>query len=114
MKIELLVIMIIFTIGYFVVANKISYAFDVDYDNDLYELTIESIEKQAVFYANAHEELFVEENEIYITISDLAAGGFIISNNGVVVDPRNEEKNLNERKVKLVKKDDEITAKVLN
>ena len=67
MKIELLVVMIVFTIGYFVVANKISYAFDVDYDNDLYELTIESIEKQAVSYAKANEELFVEENEVYVS-----------------------------------------------
>ena len=44
---ELLIVIAVFTVGYFIVANTISYNFNVDYEEDLYDLKIASIEKQA-------------------------------------------------------------------
>ena len=44
--VELLVVIGLFSIGYFLVANKLSYNFDVNYEEDLYELKINSILKQ--------------------------------------------------------------------
>ena len=48
-----------------------------------------------------------------ITVDDLARQGYVINNEGVVEDPRDEEKNLNDLKIKLTKKDEEVTVKVL-
>ena len=45
-SIILLIVLGIFTIGYFFIVNKFSYVFDVDFEEDLYELKINSILKQ--------------------------------------------------------------------
>lgn len=113
-SISLLIILGIFTIGYFFIANKFSYNFDVDFEEDLYELKIASIERQSEIYAKGHSELFSESNDIYLTVEELATENVIISNSdGNVIDPRDKDKTLNELKVKITNKDDEITAKVL-
>ena len=52
--VELIVVIAVFTVGYFVVANMLSYNFDVNYEEDLYNLKIASIEEQAEVYASAH------------------------------------------------------------
>lgn len=113
-SIILLIVLGIFTIGYFFIVNKFSYVFDVDFEEDLYELKIASIEKQSEIYAQGHSELFSESNDIYLTVEDLVTENVIISNNaGNVIDPRDNEKTLNDLKVKITNKDNEITAKVL-
>lgn len=113
MGISLIVILVVFTIGYFVVANKISYDFTTDYEKDLYDLKLNTIAKNAKIYGENNADLFAEAEDAYITVADLAKQEFIINNEGIVVDPRDEEKNLNDLKIKLTKKDDEVTAKVL-
>ena len=45
--VELVIVIAVFTVGYFLVANTLSYNFDVDYEEDLYNLKIASIEEQA-------------------------------------------------------------------
>ncbi len=113
-SIILLIVLGIFTIGYFFIVNKFSYVFDVDFEEDLYELKIASIERQSEIYAQGHSELFSESNDIYLTVEDLVTENVIISNNaGNVIDPRDNEKTLNDLKVKITNKDNEITAKVL-
>lgn len=112
--IEMLIVLAIFTIGYFVVANIISYNFDVNYEEDLYNLTISSIEEQAALYAQNNTDIFVESNDIYMTIEQLAAENAIISTSeGVVADPRDSSKTLNDIKVKITNNSDKIVAEVL-
>ena len=111
---ELLIVIAVFTVGYFIVANTISYNFNVDYEEDLYDLKIASIEKQATIYAGGHLELFKDGNDIYMTVEELALNNAVISTKeGVVADPRNSEETLNDLRVKITNKDDEITAEVL-
>ena len=112
--IEMIIVLALFTVGYFVVANIISYNFDVNYEEDLYDLTISSIEKQAALYGENNTEIFAESNDVYMTIEQLAAANAIISTSeGVVADPRDDSKILNDIRVKITNNDDEITAEVL-
>ena len=112
--IEMIIVLALFTVGYFVVANIISYNFDVNYEEDLYDLTISSIEKQAALYGENNTEIFAESNDVYMTIEQLAAANAIISTSeGVVADPRDDSKTLNDIRVKITNNDDEITAEVL-
>ena len=112
--IEMIIVLALFTVGYFVVANIISYNFDVNYEEDLYDLTISSIEKQAALYGENNTEIFAESNDVYMTIEQLAAANAIISTSeGVVADPRDDSKILNDIRVKITNDDDEITAEVL-
>lgn len=112
--IEMIIVLALFTVGYFVVANIISYNFDVNYEEDLYDLTISSIEKQAALYGENNTEIFAESNDVYMTIEQLAAANAIISTSeGVVADPRDDSKTLNDIRVKITNDDDEITAEVL-
>ena len=113
-SVSLIIVLAVFTVGYFMLANRFSYDFDVNYEEDLYDLKIASIEKNAAIYAEEHEELFAESSDVYMTVEELALANVIISNTeGVVDDPRNNEDNLNDLRVKITNKDDVITAEVL-
>lgn len=112
--VELTIVIAVFSITYFILANMISYNFDVDYEQDLYDLKIASIEEQAVIYAEGHTELFAESSDIYMTVEELALNNAVISTReGIVADPRNSEATLNDLRVKITNEDDEITAQVL-
>ena len=63
MGISLIVILVVFTIGYFVVANKISYDFTTDYEKDLYDLKINTIAKNAKIYGEYNTDLFAEAED---------------------------------------------------
>ena len=113
-SVGLIALLAVFTVGYFVLANMFSYNFDVNFEEDLYDLKIAAIEKNAVIYAERHEELFAESSDVYMTVEELALANVIISNSeGVVEDPRNSEDTLNDLRVKITNKDDVITAEVL-
>ncbi len=112
--VELVIVIAVFTVGYFVTANLLSRDFDVDYEQDLYDLKIAAIEEQAAIYGEAHTEIFTEGNDAYMTVEELALENVIISTSeGVVADPRNSEETLNDLRVKITSNDDEVTAEVL-
>lgn len=113
-NIGLIVILVIFSIIYFVVANKISYDLGVNFEDDLYQMKIAAIEKQAAAYAENKKDMFAEGNSIYMTVEELSLANVIVSNSeGIVNDPRDNSKTLNDLKVKITNEDDKITAKVL-
>ena len=113
--VELVVVLAIFSIGYFAATWVISGSFGVNFKEDLYKEKIAAIEKQASIYAMKDESLFKDDKVAYITIGDLVEKSVVISNgNGEVVDPRNNEKNLNDVKIKLTKEEDTVTATILN
>lgn len=112
--VELVIVIAVFTVGYFLIANTLSYNFDVDYEEDLYNLKIASIEEQAAIYAEGHTDMFVESNDVYMTVEELAMNNAIISTSeGVVADPRASENTLNDLRVKITNEDEKITAEVL-
>lgn len=112
--VELIVVIAVFTVGYFVTANILSKSFDVNYEQDLYDLKIASIEQQAAIYGENHTELFAESSDIYMTVEELALANVIISTKeGVVADPRNNEDTLNDLRVKITNNDENVTAEVL-
>ncbi len=112
---ELVIVIIIFGVVYFLVANNISYAFTLDVDQELYNLTIESIEKKAQIYGEANLDLFDEDKDIYLTVNDLIERSIIFPDkDGKIVDPRNENKELNNLKVKItLEEDNKVSTKVL-
>ena len=113
-KVEIAVILSVFTLVYFIIMNKVSYNFNVDYETDLYNLTIASIEEQAALYGKGNDAIFEENDTVYMSVSDLALEGAIISNGeGTVTDPRDDAKTLNDLRVKIVKKNSRVTAEVL-
>lgn len=113
--VELVAVLVVFSVVYFTVAVITSKNFKGDYKEDIYENKIASIEKQASIYGEASkDELFKEDKTIYMTIEELARKNVVISSSeGVVADPRNNEKNINELKVKITLEDDKVVAKVL-
>lgn len=113
--IELVVVLAVFSVGYFAAAWIISGKVNVNFEEELYEEKISAIEKQASIYAMTDESLFEKDKVAYLTVGDLVEKNAIISNeNGKVNDPRNEEKDLNDIKIKLTKDNDKVTAVVLN
>ena len=113
--IELVIVLGVFGIAFFVAAGSISNVFNFDYKNDLYNMTISSIEQQASLYGKMNPDLFLEDKSIYVTIDDLAKASVVISyEDGKVLDPRDDSKRINDLKVKLTKESDNlVTAKVL-
>ncbi len=104
-KIQILsIILLVFTIGYFIVINKISYAFEMDYDASFYHDQVEKlIEQSALKYAQDHKEIFTEEEAIkYVTVQELIDNSYLIPNeDGNIIDPSNENMFFNSRKVKI-------------
>lgn len=112
--IELLIVIGVIGVIFFVGANQVSSTFDIDYNKELYDQTIETIEKTAEVYAEVNKELFSESTDIYLTVGELVEKNTALaSSEGVVSDPRDNNKNLNDLKVKLSLTDDNVTAKVL-
>lgn len=113
-KTELLIFIAVFTIIYFVVANKVSYVFNHDYDEEMYALKMDSIEKKAEIYGKYNKDIFKDKSSAYITVDDLAKENFVTTDkDGNVEDPRDSSKKLNDLKIKLTNKKDHVTAKIL-
>ena len=112
--VELVIVLALFTVGYFAIAVSVSQEFRINFKEELYEEKLNAIEKQASIYAMGDEGLFEESQTAYLTVGDLALKGVIISSkDNEVVDPRNDENSLNDVKIKLTKKDDLVIAKAL-
>ena len=67
--IALIVVMTLFTISYFIIVGKSSYAFRTDnLATERYNKTIDMIKKCALTYASNNKNLFKEENIVYIKV----------------------------------------------
>lgn len=108
-------ILLVFTIVYFVVATKMSYAFTYDEDKERYDSKISSIIDSAKSYAEKNPDLFADTDTIYVTVNELIEKQAIIPDDteGNVKDPSNENNNLNSLKIRLTYKDDVYDAVVL-
>ena len=100
-KIEILVVIVLLGIVAFITINKTSYAFAIN-DTDSKKEVNYLIEIQAEDYALANTSLFEETNTTYISVDDLIEAGYLIGNDdGLLTDPTDSSKNLNDTKVKL-------------
>ena len=100
-KIEILVVIVLLGIVAFITINKTSYAFAIDKNEAVDEVKY-LIEVQAEDYALANTTLFEETNTTYISVDDLIEAGYLIGNeDGLLTDPTDSSKNLNDKKVKL-------------
>lgn len=113
--VELIIVLAIFSVGYFVTANIVSKDLNVNYEETLYENKINTIETQAKMYAQNTESLFAESTSVYMTIEQLANLNAVqFDKEGKVTDPRNTSSDLNNLKVKITNTDNKIEAKVLS
>ena len=110
------VILLLFTIVYFVAINKISYAFETDnLSKESYNNLISTIKECAKVYANKNEELFKEETTVYIKIQDLIDSELLIPNNGEnVISPIDNKTVLNSNIIKIKKEDNTFIIDVDN
>ena len=128
-KIEILVVIVLLGIVAFITINKTSYAFAVDGSEAIDEVKY-LIKVQAEDYALANTTLFDETANAlanttlfdetattYISVDDLIEAGYLIGNDdGLLTDPTDSSKNLNDTKVKLEYNAEEnnVTATVVD
>lgn len=110
----LILTLCVFTIGYFIAVNKISYAFDNNYDaKGAYNKIIETIEKCAIAYGEKNLDLFEESKIIYIKVQDLIDSSLLLPNeSGNILNPTNEKESLNANVIKLKYENKKITVEV--
>ena len=113
---EILAVLVLFTIIYFVAVNKASYAFSYDESSMLYESKISHIDKMALLYGENNPDLFAEDDTIYITVADLVAKEYIVADDdeGNVKDPTSDVKLLNDIKIRITAKDGKVSTKILS
>lgn len=109
--IALVVVLLLFTITYFVSINSFSYAFSpIDDQNDAYKITSDTIKKAAISYGENHKELFKDSSVTYIKVQDLIDNKILAANKeGNIVNPINNE-NMNTQIIKIRNDEGLITA----
>ncbi len=112
--VELVVVLSLFSIAYFVGVSSVSHAFEVDPIQTEYDSIINIIELQAEEYAYNNESLFSEGDVSFIYVKDLIEANYLATdNNGNIVDPLSPNKTLNDLKLKIVRDEDVISASVV-
>ena len=110
-KIEILIVIVLLGIVAFITINKTSYAFAIDKTQAVSEVK-NLIEIQAEDYASANTTLFEETNTTYISVDDLIEAGYLMGDEkGLLTDPADSEKSLNDTKVRLDYDADNNTVK---
>ena len=116
--IALIVLLGVFSIGYFVLMNKVSYAFVNDYDVDgEYESTMEIIKASAIAYGKQNIDAFKKEdgNTIYPKVQDLIDAGLLVPNSeGLIVNPKKSGESLNSKMITVKYENDEFSVEIDN
>ena len=112
----LIAMLLVFTIGYFIIVNKVSYAFDNNYDlSNIYENKIELITKSAIEYGKNNLENFNEDGILYINVQTLIDVGLLIPNEeGNIINYENESEILNSKKIRLKNENGKINIELYN
>ena len=106
---------VVFSVGYLITVNNVSYALVNDEENYLYDNKLKLIQKSAKLYGENNSNLFAEKDSIYVKVSDLVKEGYILADDkdGNVFDPNNDAKKLNDLKIRITYKNDKVTTKVI-
>ena len=108
-----LAVLLVFTIGYFLMVNKISYAFENSVDlSKSHDNKIKVIEECSKKYASINDNLFNEDDTIYIKVSDSVKADLLTTNREEnVVDILNG-KILDDNVIKIKKEQDNYIIEV--
>ena len=109
-------ILLIFTISYFIIANKISYAFSTnDSIKSNYSSLMDTIKECAKKYAEKNSDIFKDDKIAYIKVQDLIDDGLLAPNeDGNIVSPLDNNTILNSNIIKLKNDNDEINIEIDN
>ena len=113
--IEILIVIAAFTVVYLIGMVYVSHSIPNNNQDDSYNNKILIVEAVAKQYANDNEEeIFAEgKRSVTIYVKDLIKSGYLAANeNGDLEDPRDINKNLNDLKIVITKKNNKIEAKV--
>ena len=113
--IEILIVIAAFTVVYLIGMVYVSHSIPNSSQDDSYNNKILIIEAVAKQYANDNEGTIFAEGKRSVTIhvKDLIKNGYLAANeNGDLEDPRDINKNLNDLKIVITKKNNKIEAKV--
>ncbi len=113
--IALIIVLSVFTLGYFILVNKVSYAF-VQTSNldELYEVTINAIKETSVVYAQQNMDKF-ENNILSFSVQDLVDNKLVVTNSeGEVANPKNSKEPLNSHVITVKYIDGKYEVKVDN
>lgn len=110
----LFAILLVFTIAYFLIVNKVSYAFENNYDmNAVYDKKLETITKCAEAYGKANLDDFNEEGLLYITVQNLIDDGYLIPDeDGNIKNHLNTLESLNNKKIRIKYENEKINAEI--
>lgn len=110
--ISCILVLVVFTFGYFFAVNKLSYAFEDNYDLEKsHKDKIFIIEECAKKYGELNNELF-KEDTIYIKVSDLIAADLIAPNHDGNIIDNFSGKNLNDSVIKIKYEDKKYSVEV--
>lgn len=110
----LIAVLLVFSIAYFTIANKISYAFENSYDlTGAYDLRIKNITEHAELYGNDHLEDFNDEGLLYIAVQTLIDEEYLVaSEDGTLDNYFDESTPLNNKKIRIKNIEGNITAEI--
>ena len=114
--IVLVLILVVFSIGYFFIVNKISYAFENDYNLEKsHNKTIEVITKCAEVYGKDNLDQFNDEGILYTTVQTLIDGGYLVTNEeGNIINSLNNSETLNNNKIRLKYENEKVIVEMYN
>lgn len=108
-------VLLIFSIGYFITVNNVSYAFSYDNLKLVKENQLKLIEKSAALYGNNNKKLFQKDKDIYITVGDLVKEKYFPADeDDKVYEAGSDKKVINSLKIRLSLKKDKVIVKILN
>ena len=109
-----LIIILLFSIFYFITMNKFSYAFSYNEVEVNKESQTLLINKCAQVYAENHQELFKKTDTIYVSINELVEENILPSEDGKVYEAGSSVKTINDYKVRITLKDGNYDTKILS
>ena len=107
-----IIVFVLFSVFYFMEVNKLSYAFEDNLDTvEMEKIKIDVIEKCSLKYGEDNKDSISEDN-LYIKVSDLIDGGYIVPNFYEDIININNNKSLKEGVIKISNKDSKIEVEV--
>jgi len=112
--IALVIVLFVFTIGYFGVVNHVSHAFSSNYNaKESYNILINTIKECSKAYVKNNTDLFKQDSIAYIKVQDLIDNDLLVANSdGNIVNPLNESESLNSNIIKIKVEEEEIIVSV--
>ncbi len=108
---ELIIVIAGLGIVFLITIIRTSYAFSNDSNKEVLESNYYLIEKQAEVYGEINKDKFNEGGELYILAKDLVKEGLLPldENNNIL----SSKKDLSNTKIKIILKENKITAQVI-